>query len=405
MSTAEARVPATASRAALVTLCVAGFLAALNFFATSPFYADMAGDLDTSVPLLGQLVTVMLLISAALGLVVGPLADRFGIRGLLALGMGAVAVNLFGTAVTPSYAVLLPLAIVGALGDALVFGLTFAMASTLFDGDARRRAIGWAMASVSIAPVIGVPVLTAVGGFLGWRIALAAAGVLAVAAVWMTLVALPPGRGDADGPLDLRRFLAAYAPIRSHPPTRRLLAVTGLRAVWMLGIVTYLGAYLREELDLSTERVGFYYMAAGVGGMLGSFVGGSRLAAASPRRIIALSNLIGCGLGSLVLVSTAGWALFLLPLMSVAAIIASVGVTSLISVESPAQAGTTMVLNSSLMNLGAAAGAGVGGLLLAIGGYGALALGMPLVAVAAAALVLLPSRRRHPLSSQSIDSY
>lgn len=392
MSTSAPAAPATASRLALATLCVAGFLAAMNFFATSPFYADMADDLGTSVPLLGQLVTVMLLISAALGLVVGPLADRYGIRGLLALGMGAIVLNLLGTAVAPSYAVLLPLAVVGALGDALVFGLTFAMASTLFDGDARRRAISFAMAAVSIAPVVGVPALTAIGGALGWRTAIACVGAIAAGATWMALVALPPAPRRPGGRFDLRELLAAYAPIRSHPSTMRLLAFTGLRATWMLGFVTYMGAFLRDDLGLSTERVGIYYFAAGVGGMLGSFVGGSRLAATSPRRVVALANLIGCGLGALVFVSSAGPALILMPLMSAAAIVASVGVTSLVSVESPAQAGTTMVLNSSLMNLGSAVGAGTGGVLLAIGGYGALALGLPLASIAAAALILWPPR-------------
>lgn len=397
MSTSVSASTAT-PRLALATLCVAGFLAAMNFFATSPFYADMADDLDTSVPLLGQLVTIMLLISAALGLIVGPLADRHGIRGLLALGMGAIGVNLLGIAIAPSYAVLLPLAIMGALGDAIVFGLTFAMASTIFDGDARRRAISWAMASVSIAPVLGVPALTAVGGLMGWRVAIAAAGILAGLGVWMTLFALPQDRPRAGGRFDLRGLLAAYAPIRSHPVTLRLLAVTGLRAIWMLGFVTYLGAYLREELDLSTERVGGYYMAAGVGAMLGSFAGGSRLTAASPRRVIALANLVGSSLGALAFVSEPGRALIVLPVMAAAAIMASVGVTTLISVESPAQAGTTMVLNSSVLNFGAAAGAALGGLLLAIGGYGALALGLPIAAIAAAALVLWPSGTRDPSS-------
>ena len=139
--------------------------------------------------------------------------------------------------------------------------------------------------------------------------------------------------------------------------------------------------------------------------MLGSFVGGSRLAAASPRRVIALANLLGCGLGALVLVSDARWGLILLPLMSVAAIVASVGVTSLIAVESPAQAGTTMVLNSSLMNFGSAAGAALGGLLLAVGGYGALTLGLPVAAIAAATLVLWPSTNLRLTSSQSVDRY
>ncbi len=81
----------------LAALCVAAFLAALNFFATTPFYPPMARDLHTTVPLLGQVVTLMVLLSAGLGLVVGPLGDRYGYRWPLVIGMLAIAVNLLGS--------------------------------------------------------------------------------------------------------------------------------------------------------------------------------------------------------------------------------------------------------------------------------------------------------------------
>jgi predicted MFS family arabinose efflux permease len=51
-----------------ILLCLSAFLAALNFFAPTPFYPQMAHDLQTTVPLLGQVVTLMALISAGLGL-------------------------------------------------------------------------------------------------------------------------------------------------------------------------------------------------------------------------------------------------------------------------------------------------------------------------------------------------
>ena len=53
----------------LAALCAASFLAALNFYAATPFYSRMARDLATTVPLLGQVATLMILISAGLGLV------------------------------------------------------------------------------------------------------------------------------------------------------------------------------------------------------------------------------------------------------------------------------------------------------------------------------------------------
>jgi len=47
-----------------------------------------------------------------------------------------------------------------------------------------------------------------------------------------------------------------------------------------------------------------------------------------------------------------------------------------------------MVLNGSVLNVGAAIGLGLGGLLLAVGGYGALGVGLPLFAFFAAGLIL-----------------
>jgi MFS family permease len=79
----------------LAALCVAAFLAALNFFATTPFYPAMAPDLHTTVPLLGQLVTLMVLSSAGLGLVVG-LGDHYGYRWPLVIGVLAIAAKPVG---------------------------------------------------------------------------------------------------------------------------------------------------------------------------------------------------------------------------------------------------------------------------------------------------------------------
>ena len=74
-------------------LCLAAFLASLNFFAPTPFYPQMAHDLRTTIPLLGQVVTLMALLSAGLGLVVGPLADRYGFRWPLVIGLLAIAIG------------------------------------------------------------------------------------------------------------------------------------------------------------------------------------------------------------------------------------------------------------------------------------------------------------------------
>jgi len=175
-----------------VVLCLAVFFAALNFFAPTPFYPQMAHDLQTTVPLLGQVMTLMALLSAGLGLVIGPLADRYGYRWPLVIGLVAVAGTLLGTGLAPTYAVLLGLGLLGGLGDALVYSLPYALAAVSFTGDARRRTMGWMLAAISVAPIVGVPLLTAVGGLTSWRVALVVAGLLAASVAWVVTSTLPP---------------------------------------------------------------------------------------------------------------------------------------------------------------------------------------------------------------------
>src|SRR3954449_11878782 len=128
---------APATRRVQIVLCLAAFLAALNFYAPAPFYPEIARDLQTTVPLLGQVVTLMALLSAGLGLVVGPLADRYGFRWPLVIGLLAIAVGLLGSGLAPAYPVLLGLSVVMGFGDALVFALPFAIVATRFSGAAQ----------------------------------------------------------------------------------------------------------------------------------------------------------------------------------------------------------------------------------------------------------------------------
>jgi DHA1 family bicyclomycin/chloramphenicol resistance-like MFS transporter len=251
----------------LAGLCVASFLAALNFYAATPFFPRIAGDLDTTVPLLGQVATLMILISAGLGLAVGPLADRYGYRRPLVIGILAIAVNLVGTGLAPAYPLLLVMGLAGGLGDALVFSIPLAIAGVMFAGDAQRRAMGWIIGSLSIAPIVGLPVLTTIGGLAGWRAALVAAGLAAILAAWFVATVIPPDGQRPSIRFHARQILAAYAPLLADPPTLRLYGATAMRAVTWIGFLTYLGAFLDDQIELSTRQIGLIYTVSAVSGM------------------------------------------------------------------------------------------------------------------------------------------
>jgi predicted MFS family arabinose efflux permease len=392
--------PAAAPGRVQILLCLSAFLAALNFFAPTPFYPQMARDLQTTVPLLGQVVTLMALISAGLGLLAGPLADRYGYRWPLVMGLLAVAVGLLGTGLAPSYPVLLGLGVVMGFGDALAYSLPFAIAATYFSGSAQRRAIAWTIGALSTAPIIGVPLLTAVGGLTSWRVALAVAGVAAAGVAWLVAAVLPADRLHPASRLHVRALLAAYAPLLRHPPSLRFLAVSALRGMWWVGLLTYMGAFLGTVVGFSPPHVGLVYALAGGAYTAGSITAGSLLGGLSPRLVVTLSSVIAGVLVVPMFLLPVPWVVIpLLLVASAAAAICSVSVVALLADESPAGAGTTMVLNGSVLNLGTAGGAVLGGALIAFGGYTALGIGLPLFALVAAALAWWPWNRQaatHP---------
>lgn len=383
-----------AARRLQAALCFAAFLVSLNFFAPTPFYPQMAHDLDTTVPLLGQVVTLMALLSAGLGLIAGPLADRYGFRWPLVAGLLALAVAMAGTGLAPGYPVLLTLGALGGFGDALGFSLPFAIAATLFNGDERRRTISWTIAALSMPPIIGVPILTAIGSASSWRVALVIAGLAAlVAACWIAAV-LPADRRQTAARFHPRTLLTAYVPLLHHPPSLRLLAVSALRGIWWIGLLTYLGAFLGTVVGFDPRQVGLAYALTGITYAAGSVATGSRFGAISPRLMVAASCLLGGAVVGPLLIFP-GSALFvpLLALGSLAAAVCSVGIVNTLVSESPAGAATTMVLNSAMLNGGTALGAVAGGVLIAAGGYTALGIGLPGFALLSAILAAWPARR------------
>jgi DHA1 family inner membrane transport protein len=364
----------------IVALTAASFLGVLNTLALGPFFPAIARDLGTSVPLLGQIAGGVALLAACAGLVIGPLADRYGHRRLLFLGMAILAATTLGTALAPSYGALLAVRLLGALSGPILGGVSLAAAANCFEGPARQRAIAWTSAGLSGVGIAGFPLLTAIGGAWGWRAAFVALALAALGGAALLHAVLP-------------RTAARSA---SRPTPRAILAASALRATCWLGIITYTGAYWAERHGLTAAQTGLVYMLACGGYLLGSLAAGGRLGRCPLRPIFAATTaLTGLLLG----------AAHALPLGTVAAVallggaaltygIGWVALVMLLAGESPAGRATTLVLNGALINAGAAGGSALGGLLLIVGGYAALGAGLGVCAIASAGLALAGRARR-----------
>ena len=372
----------------MLAVALSPLLAALAVAVPPPLFPAMARDLKVGAPLLGQVVTAMLLVGAVLSLGVGPLADRLGMRRPLILGAGAAAACLLGFGLASAYPALIAVALLGGLANATLPGLSLAVAGTAWTGAARQQAIGWASAGAAGAVVVGVPLLTIVSGEVGWRAAFLIGGLLALGAMWFMAAALPFEFPPHATPIRPRALFAAYAPLLRHRPTLRIYGASILRAICWFGMSTYFGAYLGDHLGLDAAWIGVAYSLAGVGYVVGSLIAGQMLARLPARPLIMATHLvlaIAVGLMYAARLGPAG-AVALLIVAAFVAAIGWVGIVPLLT-ETPGGPGTTLVLNGALANLGAAGGGALGGVLLATWTYTALSLGLPVFALAAALLL------------------
>jgi MFS transporter, DHA1 family, inner membrane transport protein len=360
----------------------------LNAMALGPFLPVIAVDLDVSVALLGQIPALAMLLAAFLGFIVGPVADQYGYRRALLVGLGIAVVSSAGIGLAPGYFVLLIAALVGAGSRAIGVPIAVAIVGSLYQGDRQRRAISWVMAGMTGAAIVGVPALTTIAQLTSWRIAFfALAGLSAALLVILRNIEAGPSREDAE--VSVRGIIEAYRPLFRHRSTAALIGsiLVGNVGAWMMA--TYLGAFYSARFDFSIQQIGWVYMLLGVTLLAGSLLVGGRLGAL-PLRPLLVGNRILMG------VAVAG--LLMTPIMVIAGIgllalygitfgIAQVATTVLLVRESPAGRATTLTVNVSAMSFGVALGSALGGLFLAIADFWLLGLGVLLFSCFSAGLV------------------
>jgi predicted MFS family arabinose efflux permease len=378
-------------RKIVVALCTTSFLSTLMYASLAPFFSELEADLETSTPALGQVVTARLLLSAGLAVIAGPVADRYGYRRLIVLGLLSLSLTFFGVSASQSYVALLLTSIPGGLAGGILSGLPLAIAANTFTGEARRKAISYTVAALSSSAIVGVPALTTASAEIGWRGVFFASGIVGLVCMVGVGWALPADatRGHGD-PLSIRALSSAYTPLLANKPIMRLYGSTFLRSIGWLGFLTYLGAYLADDVGFSTRQIGLVYMIGGVGYFAGSLLAGQRQVGSSIAMIAAGMTIV-TGLMVALAIAAAS-----IPWLVIAAIcgvtltssVAWVMFTTLLTSTTTAGQGTTMSLNATVSNLGSATGGIAGGALIALSGYLMLGIGLAIALIASALLIV-----------------
>ncbi len=160
--------------------------------------ASLVGVLEGQVYVTaGYLATL-----SALLVLAGALGDQYGRRRVFTIGLiGFTAASVL-CGLAPSFEILIAARILQGVGGALLVPGSLAILTATFEGPARGRAFGlWAAATAALnllGPIVGGILVTTVS----WRVAFLLNLPIGLAAIWLTLRAVPESRREGARGLD-----------------------------------------------------------------------------------------------------------------------------------------------------------------------------------------------------------
>lgn len=276
---------------AIGALSLGGFGIGVSEFVTMGLLPEIARGVDVDIPSAGHLVSAY-----ALGVVVGApviatTAARLPRRALL---LGLLAAFLAGTVLTvlaPGQGTLLVARFLAGLPHGAYFGVASLVAASLVAPGLKGRAVSAVMLGLAAANLAGVPAATWLGQQLGWRSAFVAVAVVAVLTAVAVVAVVPRTPGTPQ------------ATVRTELAALRLPQVwlTIGAAVFGFGGVFALYAYIAPiTTEVTGAGAGFVpvvLLAFGIGGVLGTLLGGKLADVALFRSLVGAMVATGLLLG------------------------------------------------------------------------------------------------------------
>ncbi|MET3723879.1 MFS transporter [Sphingomonas trueperi] len=362
----------------LLALAVGAFGIGVTEFAPMGLLPVIAKDLQVSIPAAGLLISAYA-VGVMLGAPLMTLTTGRVPRRILLIGLAGIftAGNLLA-ALSDSYAMLLVARVLTSFNHGAFFGVGSVVAAGLVPPERRASAVASMFMGLTIANVVGVPLATWAGEHLGWRASfwgIAALGVLTMAALRLTLPALPAPSGGN---------VLAELRVLTRKQVLGALALTVVGSSAMFTVFTYITPILRDATHASLGFITAMLVLYGLGLTAGNWLGG-RFADRSVDRtlLITLAGLSAILIAFALLMPQAGPSAVLIFLWGVASFALVPPLQVRVMTAAADAPNLASAVNIGAFNLGNASGAALGGGVIAAG------LGYPAVAMAGAATSLI----------------
>jgi predicted MFS family arabinose efflux permease len=254
----------------LVTLSAATFLVTGSAIALSPFLLDIARDLGATLGAVANLVGVMSVSWGIVSVAAGAASDRIGRRPVLVAAILALGAARLGLSLTRGFAAAAMWQLLAGVGGGGFMGTVFATVSDRVPPAHRGRALGWVITGQSLSLVVGVPLVTLLGAFGGWRVAIsthAATALLAAVGVWLVVPGGPTVAPAAGRP---RAALRGQVGLR----VVALLLANTMERTCFATMAVYLATFLLTTYGVAMQTLALALALVALGNLVGNVLGG-----------------------------------------------------------------------------------------------------------------------------------
>lgn len=342
----------------------------------------ISDDFNVSVGTAGQLVTLYAVVFAIGTPILVSLTGKMKRKRLLMLTFILFVVGNLIAFFSPNFTVLMLSRIILAASQGVFTVVALMVGSSLVAPEKQGNAIGTIYMGFSIALVAGTPLGTIIGEFWGWRPVFMLIAALSVITIIGIAARMPEVQEQKS--VSIREQLLALR-------DRRMVSGLMITFFWIAGyqlMFTYIAPFLETSVGMNTTLISTALFVCGLFAVVGSRLGGYGADKWGVGKTLLISLLLhAASLAVLPLAATTMVsALIILAVWFGAAWMTTPAQQYYLISLSPETSGLALGLNSSMLQLGMAVGAGVGGWvvnqtsLLHLGWVGAVSILFSLVA-------------------------
>lgn len=284
----------------IYVLTIATFTVGLVELIIGGLLPTIAKDLDVSLSMTGQLITIYALMYAIAGPTLLALTGKIERKKLYISSMLIFTLGCFLAAWSPSYAVLFISRIITATSGSLIVTLSLTIAVKLVPKEFQARVLGVISMGVSSAIVLGVPLGVMAGDYISWRMLFFIIAILTLVAMMTVQFFLEPIH-MTEQTVPLKTQLKSLR----NPKIASAHIVTALTLAGHYTVYAYLTPFMETLLHLDSFQVSISYFLFGIAAVSGGLIGGI------------LSDKLGSTKSILIIVGTFIAVMFVLPFSTI----------------------------------------------------------------------------------------